>query len=75
MIEKKKRNELLTEYFKSTEEVLINACELVRELQEKDSLERALKIATSRVFDLQEALERVRGELMYPSYKKFEVRG
>ena len=75
MIEKKKRNELLTEYFKPTEEVLINACELVRELQEKDSLERALKIATSRVFDLKEALECARGELMYPSYKKFEVRG
>lgn len=75
MIHKEKRNELLTCFFQKNEEVLINARDLVEELQTKDSLERSLKVATQRIFDLQESLERARGELMYPSYRRFDIKG
>lgn len=74
MIHKQKRNELLMGYFRDNEEILVNARDLVEELQTRDHLERALKIATDRIFNLQESLERARGELMYPSYRRFDLK-
>lgn len=75
MIQKQKRDELLTGYFKHNEEVLVRAVDLVAELQAKDSMERALKIANERISCLKDQLENARGELMLPVYRRFDIKG
>jgi len=79
MINKQKRYELLTSFFKHNEEVLINGCDLQKELQEKDQMERALIDVTRQVMDLREKLERARYEVFElkcnaPYYKRYDVR-
>lgn len=80
MIAKKKRNELLTGYFEVNEEILINARELVEELQTKDHYEREIERLGLIIAKLQHRvesykIEKLICELDQPIYKRFEVKG
>jgi hypothetical protein len=79
MINKRKRDELLTSFFKENQEILINAIDIQKELQHKDTMERALVDVTRQVLILKEKLEHARGEIFAlkchaPYYERFEVR-
>lgn len=79
MIERKKRDALLTGYFEKNEEVLIPARNLVAELQAKDRLERENALLRAKVVALKERLaikniDLMLAELDRPVYRRFEVR-
>lgn len=79
MIERKKRDALLTGYFEKNEEVLIPARNLVAELQAKDKLERENVLLRAKIMALKERLaikniDLMLAELDRPVYRRFEVR-
>lgn len=79
MIERKKRDALLTGYFDKNEEVLIPARNLVAELQAKDKLERENILLRAKIMALKERLaikniDLMLAELDRPVYRRFEVR-
>lgn len=79
MIERKKRDALLTGYFEKNEEVLIPARNLVAELQAKDRLERENALLRAKIVALKERLaikniDLMLAELDRPVYRRFEVR-
>lgn len=78
MLEKQKRDELLTGCFLKNEEVLINAQHLVLELQAKDHYEREIKRLGKIIYDLKNRIDVMREReniiaLNAPKYKRFEV--
>lgn len=80
MIEKKKRNELLTGWFKVNQEVLINARDLVDELQTKDDLKREVERLGLIIARLQNRVEGFKlDKLIYdlnkPYYERFDIKG
>lgn len=79
MINKRQRDDLLLSFFPKDKEILINAYDLQKELQEKDTFERTLVDVTRQVLDLREKLERARCELFMATchaqtYERYEVR-
>jgi hypothetical protein len=80
MIEKQKRDALLTGHFEVNEEVLVNARDVVKELQAKDHYEREIERLGLIIAKLQYKVEsykveKILCELDKPIYKRYEVRG
>ncbi len=78
MINKRQRDELLLSFFPKEKEILVNAYNLQKELQQKDEIERALIDLTTRFMALKDKLEQTRYEVFElkataPYYERFEV--
>lgn len=78
MINKRTRDELLTSFFVVNQEIRVNACDLQKELQHKDAMERTLIDVTRQVLMLQDKLEQAREEIFSmkintPYYERFSV--